>query len=286
MRAPRSCASPIRLEQDLGGRLRVGQRAVARTRARAEELRERREPEARARGRPAGAARARPCRRRARRAAGRRGAALRRRGTTCRSARCARRARRRRRTRGSASVAAPTCGARPQLALVDSRQRRDLQREPLARIHERLHRRRELERLDAHRADLADLRAARREPGRLEVDDAVRSLLEQPRSAVPPASATQPPRHASRASATTTSSSSDRAMPSGRCCEREERARRVLDGNCAAPFLDELDEPVRRIEPKLHAVDGRRTYVRVQARKGRPLLGRPPFDVLSSACRR
>ena len=90
-------------------------------------------------------------------------------------------------------------------------------------------------------------------------------------SAVPPASATQLPRHARRASATTTSSSSDRAIPSGRCCEREERASGVFDGDCAAPFLDELDEPVRRVEPKLHpSMVGERMFVCKRKRKAAP----------------
>jgi len=34
--------------------------------------------------------------------------------------------------------------------------------------------------------------------------------------------------------------------------KREERPRRLLDRDRASPLLDELDEPVRRVEPQLH----------------------------------
>jgi hypothetical protein len=35
--------------------------------------------------------------------------------------------------------------------------------------------------------------------------------------------------------------------------ERVEQACRLLDRNCSAPFLDELDQPVRGVDPELHA---------------------------------
>ena len=92
---------PDQAQEDLRRRLRIRQRAVARPRRGAEEVRERREPGARACGPPAGAARARPCRRPAPPAGVPSGARPRRRGSRGRSARCARRGRRRPRTRGS-----------------------------------------------------------------------------------------------------------------------------------------------------------------------------------------
>ena len=71
VRAPRSCASPIRCDEHLGRRLGVGQRAVARARRDAEEVRERGEADARAGGPRAGGARGRPCRAAARTGGGR-----------------------------------------------------------------------------------------------------------------------------------------------------------------------------------------------------------------------
>ena len=41
-------------------------------------------------------------------------------------------------------------------------------------------------------------------------------------------------------------------MPSGRCASANRAPRRLLDRHGTPTFLDELDEPVRRIEPKLH----------------------------------
>jgi hypothetical protein len=35
--------------------------------------------------------------------------------------------------------------------------------------------------------------------------------------------------------------------------ERVEQACRLLDRDCSAPFLDELDQPVRGVDPELHA---------------------------------
>src|SRR5262249_29551209 len=122
----------------------------------------------------------------------------------------------------------------------------------LPRIDERLHRRRELEPFDTRCSDLADPRARRREACRLEVDDAERRVLErdafrlaglQRDAAAAPGEARvvgdhvveQRPRH-----------------PLGQVRESEEGASRLLDRNRTVPLLDELDEPVCRIEPKLH----------------------------------
>ena len=239
-------------EQDLRRRLGVGQRAVARAHARAEEPRERGEAG------PRGAAREQPPREPdrvdhrcgdppARSAARSRG-----RGTRGRSARCGRRGRSRRRRRGTAAPL-PARVAQPELPVVDPGQRADRGREPHARVRERLERRGELERLHPDGADLADARAsparARSSRGRRRRSGRARAGV---LSAAGSASATRSPRHASRESARTASSSSPRASAVGEPPEREEPPRGLLGGHRPAPLLDELDEPVGRVQAKLH----------------------------------
>ena len=239
------------LQQDLRGRLGVGQRAVAGTRARAEELRERGEAN------PRLAPREHPTRE-PHGVDDRRGeppvAEAQHRGVEERDVET-------RVVRDEHGVAGeldePSRGERsarctPQLAVVDAGQRRDLERQPLARVDERLERVRQLEALDARGADLADPRAARREPGRLQVDDAERRLLEQHALGVRDrernaASSPGEPRVVADDVVEQRTRHALRHVP-----ECEERARRVLDGNGATPFLDELDQPIRRVEPELH----------------------------------
>ena len=267
------------LEQDLGGRLRIRQRAVARARARPEEVRERGEPEARraageqaarepdrvddGRGEPP-AAEAQHRRveerhvearvvRDEHRVAGELEEARRRERRRCGA---------RRRSRSSIPVSAAICSGSRSRGLtsvcnVDASSSASMRTAPISQICERPGESPVVSRSTTQNAASSSSRAPRRAAGE-------RDAAAAPREP--------------RIRRATTSSSSDRAMPFGQVGEREERAGRLLDRNRAAPLLDELDEPVRGIEPKLHPSDARRTYVRVQARKGRPLLGRPPFD--------
>jgi hypothetical protein len=87
---------------------------------------------------------------------------------------------------------------------------------------------------------------------RLEVDDAERRLLEQHTLGVrdlerDAASSPGEPRVVAHDVVEQRTRHPLRDVP-----EREERARRLLDRNGAAPFLDELDQPIRRVEPELH----------------------------------
>src|SRR5262245_11966609 len=66
-----------------------------------------------------------------------------------------------------------------QLPVRDPGDRRDRRAQGLTWIDERLELVDDLEAGDLHRTDLADLRRARPEPGRLEVDDHIGGVLEQ-----------------------------------------------------------------------------------------------------------
>ena len=101
---------------------------------------------------------------------------------------------------------------------------------------------------DAHGADLADLRRARPQARRLEVDDDVRRVLEQQRRRRRPRRARRAsPRQASRASASTTSASSERASATGAWRSAKScRAASSADDR-PAPLLHELHEPVGRV---------------------------------------
>ena len=111
----------------------------------------------------------------------------------------------------------------------------------------------ELEATDALRADLADPRRARREPGRLEVDDDEVRVLEED---VRPGRRSQadrpsPPREPR---VTRDDVVEERPRERGRSAgEREEDARRLVRGHRPAPGLDELDEAVGSVERELHA---------------------------------
>ena len=109
---------------------------------------------------------------------------------------------------------------------------------------------------DALRADLADPRRARREPGRLEVDDDEVRVLEQDvrsrrRRETDGGAAPGEPRVAGDDVVEQRARERRR-----RAREREEHARRLLGRHGPAPGLDELDEPVGGIERELH---GRRS---------------------------
>jgi hypothetical protein len=63
--------------------------------------------------------------------------------------------------------------------------------------------------------------------------------------------------------------------------EREERPRRLLDRDRATPFLDELDEPVCRVEPKLHVKILSEHMFACKSKKKAALVA-AFFDVLTS----
>jgi hypothetical protein len=66
--------------------------------------------------------------------------------------------------------------------------------------------------------------------------------------------------------------------------EGEERSGCILDGNRTSTLLDELDEPVRRIEPELHPlIVSERMFVFKAEKKAAP---RAAFLYFRSAWRR
>ncbi len=143
--------------------------------------------------------------------------------------------------------------AAAQVGIAQARQRADRGADRNAGIDEQLELLLQFELAHTHGADLADARAARPEPRRLEVDDHEGRVLEreigarrigEPHGVSPPGEpgvlgddlVEQAPRH------------SDRRVP-----KREQPARGLLDVDRPAPLLDELHEPVSRVEPQLHA---------------------------------
>ena len=140
-----------------------------------------------------------------------------------------------------------------QIGVAQAGDLRDHRPDGNAGIDEQLEVVHELEVVHAHRADLADARRARSQPGRLEVDDDEGRALErqvragrfrQPDGVSAPGQASvfaddfleQAARHPDRGVA-----------------EREQPTRSLLDEDGPAPFLDELDQPVRGVQPELHA---------------------------------
>ena len=131
-----------------------------------------------------------------------------------------------------------------QLPVGQPGERRRARRERRARIHERLEVGAELESLHAHRADLADLRRAGAQAGRLEVDDDVRRLLEQEVAArrlgerdgvAAPGEPCVRLDHLGQERAR----EGDRGL-----AQREEPLRRLVRDDRAATLLDELHQPV------------------------------------------
>ena len=149
-----------------------------------------------------------------------------------------------------------------QVLVPDPRQRGDVRRQEDAGIHERLERVRDREPAYADGADLADPARARREPGRLEVEDDELGVLDLD-SAVRldrEADARAEPREPRVALDDVLE---QRARERGRRpLEREEDARRLLRADRAAAGLHELHEPIRGVERELHGPRGYRTYVR------------------------
>jgi hypothetical protein len=120
----------------------------------------------------------------------------------------------------------------------------------------------ELERPDADGADLADAGLARRQPGRLEVDDDEGRVLEQlvdprRRRQSDEVAAPAEPRVVADGLLQEAAREADRQLR-----QREQMARRLLRGHGPAPLLDELDETVGGIQAQLHAADPTRTCVR------------------------
>ena len=111
---------------------------------------------------------------------------------------------------------------------------------------------RDLERLDADRADLADPVAAADSPvvSRSKTTNAASSMRVS--ACAPSASPTLPPSQASRASPSTTSASSECASAAG-ARSSAKRTRAASSGaHRAPPRVDELDESVGGVEGELH----------------------------------
>ena len=219
----------------------------------AEELRERRRAPRAASGPRAGAARDRPCRRRARRSAARSVARSRGRGTRGRSARCARRAPRRRRirengaprSRDAARRADPRRAGPVILVITGRRERRDrraARSRPRARGRGRAPRRsRRCARCPA---------AGRSSRGRRRQRSRASSGRSAPGGSASPdgVSAPREPRVFADDLLEQVARHPDRGVP-----EREQPACSLLDEDRPTPFLDELDQPVRGVQPELHA---------------------------------
>ena len=137
------------------------------------------------------------------------------------------------------------CARRPaQLPVGEPGDRGDRRAERRAGIDERLELVDDLEADDLDRSDLADLRRAGAQAGRLEIDDDVRRVLEQEVDAERPGqrdrvAVPREPRVGLDDLGEKRARERDR-----RLAEREEPARRLLGDDRPAPLLDELHEPV------------------------------------------
>ena len=139
-----------------------------------------------------------------------------------------------------------------------------------AGVHERLERVVELEAADALRTDLADARRSRREPRRLEVDDDEMRVLEEDVAAGrirEPDGRTAPREPGVTLDDVVEERPGERRR---RVREREQRARGLVDGDGAAPRLDELDQAVGGVEASCMRCDGKRTYVRLPSHLEHP----------------
>ena len=141
---------------------------------------------------------------------------------------------------------------RPQVLVGYPCQRADRGRQAHARVRERLEPRGELECLHADGADLADAGGRRREAGRLEVDHDETGELE--RQALGRGLGQRDEVAAPREPRIGTHRLLEQPPggPVGKPPEREEPPRCLLGGNGPAALLDELDEPVGRVQAKLH----------------------------------
>jgi hypothetical protein len=152
----------------------------------------------------------------------------------------------------------------PELFVAQPGQRRDGGLQPCSGIRERLEALLELELTHAHRADLAGPRRSRAEAGRLQIEDDEGRALEEHflgRRRSERDEVARPP----QAGVVVHRLVEQRARePDGnRAAELQDEPRSVLDGNGAAPLLDQLDETVGAVEAKLHRSSLVRTGVRV-----------------------
>ncbi|MDX6387194.1 MAG: hypothetical protein QOD85_996, partial [Gaiellaceae bacterium] len=254
---------PDQVEQDLRRCLRVGEGSVARARLRSEEVRERCEPGARsAAGEQATGETDGVDDRRCEASAGHPLClAVQKREIEAGVVRDQHRV-----ARELEEAADRDAGMRlaAELGVVEPRDRRNRGPQRNARVDEELELLRKLEVSDSHRADFADAGASRLQSGRLEVDDHERGVLEEE---VGSGWIRQPDRVSTPREAGVSGHHlvEERPRQPHRCVsQRKEPARCLLGVDRAAPLLDELHEPVRRIEAKLHAREPRRTYVRLQ----------------------
>ena len=143
-------------------------------------------------------------------------------------------------------------GGAAKHVVADPGERRGRGRERPAGVDEGLERPGRLERAQADGADLADASARRRETGRLEVDDDERRRLEG--NVECEARRERNARAApGKASVRLHDLAEQRSRePDGRACEREKSLRRLVRGDGPTVLLDELDEPVGGVQPKLH----------------------------------
>src|SRR5439155_23296389 len=151
-----------------------------------------------------------------------------------------------------------------QLRIVETGESADRGRERYAGIDEQLEILLKLEPAHSHRADLADMGAARPQAGRLQIDDDEGGILEldigagrvsQPNRVTAPGEPGILADHLVQQAA---------GKAHGCVADGEEPPGRLLGEDGPAPLLDELHEPVRRIEPELHSRQPKRTYVRWQ----------------------
>ena len=111
---------------------------------------------------------------------------------------------------------------------------------------------RELELADANRPDLADTRHARAKARRFEVHDDVRCALDRQiraerRRQADGVAAPRHPRVLAYDLVQQRARETDRRLP-----QREQPPGRLVDGDGPAPLLDQLDEPIGRVEAQLH----------------------------------
>ena len=139
-----------------------------------------------------------------------------------------------------------------QLGVAQAGQPGDRLRQRDSGVDQRLERLGDLERLHAHRADLAHAIARGREPGRLEVEDDELGVLDQRvrLRAVREAHASAEPRQAR----VTVDDVGEQGVGEARrrALEREQHACRLLRRDRAPARVDQLDEPVGGIEGELH----------------------------------
>ena len=158
----------------------------------------------------------------------------------------------RRRRRGSGAPPRPRAAPRGASAVGDAREPRDHGRERRRRVDERLERPRRQQSLATRTAPISQIAdcAGRRPVVSRSTTTNVRELERQvARRAAPPARRTPRATPAARRRRRRPRAGSARA-PSGALREREERARRLLDGHRPAPFLDQLDQPVGGVEAR------------------------------------